>query len=160
MEALRYKNVPAKLDDRRQPTQPPAYITGNVPAEFVNSIKGNWGAVGSQLIDEYLMPSSRGVSPSIQSLVQIQNGQATNTVNSAATLTRSSFNGLRANTNGLTNIVWFYVNGKLVLDDRAAPFEIPAGSLVNGNNELLVISHANGQHHGQSIVRTLFPLAL
>jgi hypothetical protein len=157
VEALRYKNVQAKLDDRRQPTQPLTYITGNIPTEFVTSIKGNWSAVGSQFIDEYLMPSSRGVSPVVKSLVRIQNGLPVTVVNSGTTLTRSGFSSLRANTNGLTNVVWFYVNGKLALDDRTAPFEIPASSLVNGSNDVLMISHANGLQSRANYAITVNP---
>lgn len=57
VDALRFRNVPAKLDPRRQPSQPRPWITGNIPLEFVESIGGDKGAMGSHYIDEYLMPS-------------------------------------------------------------------------------------------------------
>jgi len=157
VEALRYKNIQAKMDPRRQPTQPPTFITGNIPTEFMNAIKGNGSAVASQYIDEYLMPSGRNVSPDIRNLVQVQNGQVVNTVSSVSALTRSNFNALRVNVSGVTNTVWFYVNGKLALDDRSAPFEVSAGSLVNGSNELLVISHANGLQSRRTYNITVSP---
>jgi hypothetical protein len=145
------------MDERRQPTQPLTHITGNIPMEFVTAIKGNASVIGSNHIDEYLMPSSRGISPAIKNLVQIRHGWPTSVVNSGTALTRSGFSALRANTNGLTNVVWFYVNGKLALDDRSAPFEIPVGSLVNGVNEVLMISHANGLQNRVSYHLTVNP---
>lgn len=143
VEALRYSSVPAKLDPRRQPTQAPPFITGNVPSEFVSAIKGNWAAVGSRYIDDYVEPSSSGLPPVIRNLVQVRNGQPVSVVNSGATLSRNSFSAVRVNASGLAARAVFYVNGALKLDDRSAPFELPVGSLVNGSNQVSVTTYAS-----------------
>lgn len=144
VEALRYKaGVLAKRDPRRQPTQAPPFITGNIPAEFVESIQGNWGAGGSPFIDEYVLPSSQGVQPDIRNLVQIQNGEPVRVVTSGASLARGSVSALRVNASGLAGRAEFRVNGVLSLDDRVAPFELPMGNLANGTHEISVTTYSS-----------------
>ena len=58
LEALRYMpGLEAKHDPRRQPSQPPARIFGNIPSSFIDSLQGEGHAQNSSYIDEYLMPS-------------------------------------------------------------------------------------------------------
>lgn len=142
-EALRWKDIPAKLDPRRQPTQPPARITGVIPLDFVNSIDGNPAAIGSNFMDEYIQPGSSGVLPDIRNIVQIRNGQPVAVASAGATLSRSGFSTLRVNASGLTVRAVFHVNGALKGDDRAAPFELPAGSLANGSNVVSVTTYGS-----------------
>jgi len=137
VEALRYKNgVLAKMDPRRQPTQPHTFISGNIPTSFVDSFKGNKGAIGSGYIDDYMMPSSAGVLPTLRSLVQMQSEKVVKHVYTIDTLARNDATVLRGNTSGLANRVWFYVNGNSVAYDDAAPFELPVSKLVTGKNEV------------------------
>lgn len=151
VNALAWKNVAAKLDPRRQPTQAPPYISGNLPTEFLNSIQANWGVSGSGFIDEYLQPGSNGISPDIRNLVTVQNGWPVSVANSGATLVRRGFSALRLNAGGLTARAVFRVNGMLALDDRSAPFELPAGQLLNGTNQVSVTTYApNGQQSQRS----------
>jgi hypothetical protein len=159
VEALRYKaGLLAKSDPRRQPTQAPAFITGNLPVEFVDSINGNWAAAGSQFIDDYLQPSSNGVPPEIRNLVQVKNGQPVSVATTGATLLRSGFSALRVNANGLTARAVFHINGVLKLDDRAAPFELPVGNLVNGSNQVSVTTYAsNGMQSQRSYYFSVSP---
>jgi hypothetical protein len=143
VEALRYQaDVVAKSDPRRQPTQAPPFITGNIPVEFVDSISGNWSAIGSHFVDEYLQPSSRGVTPDIRNLILMRDADRVSVVNTGATLQRSGFTALRLNANGLASRAQFQVNGVLALDDDSAPFELPVGKLVNGRNVLSVTTYA------------------
>ncbi len=146
VEALRYNaGVPAKSDPRRQPTQAPPLITGNIPPEFVDSIEGDWSAAGSPFIDEYLQPSSQGVPPDIRNLVQVRNGEPVSVVNSGAALARSSFSALRVNASGLAGRAEFFLSGVLLLEDRSAPFELPVNNLVNGTQQISVTTYsANG----------------
>lgn len=140
IEALRYKNTPAKIDIRRQPTQTPQYLTGHVPPEFVSKINGDWTAMGSQYFDEYLMPSSNNQSPTIRNLVQIQNGSPIAVVNSGAIISRRGLGALRVNVSGLASRVIFRVNGRQVADDISPPFELPVSALLPGKNQVVSIT--------------------
>lgn len=57
--ALTYRDIPAKLDPRRMPSQPPAWITGNLPPEFLSSINSNPEAAGSVYLDEHTLPAKK-----------------------------------------------------------------------------------------------------
>ena len=151
VEALRYRNVPAKNDPRRQPMQAPPFITGNITTALVDAMGGDWRATGSAFIDDYIQPSAAGVPPDIRNLVLIRSGQPVSVANPGSTLTRSSFTALRVNASGLAARAEFRVNGALKLDDRAAPFELPAGSLVIGSNVVAVTTWAaNGMQSQRS----------
>lgn len=152
VEALRYRGgLPARSDLRRQPMQAPPFITGNIPVDFVNAIDGNWGAVGSSHIDDYVLPTSQGVAPDIRNLVLVAGGVPTTVLNSGATVVRSTFSAIRVNASGLAGRAQFRLNGSLVLDDRVAPFELPAASLPTGTHQLSVTtSAANGMQSQRS----------
>lgn len=158
VNALAWKNVAAKLDPRRQPTQAPPFISGNLPSDFLNSIQANWGVSGSGFIDEYLQPGSNGISPDIRNLVTVQNGQPVAVANSGATLARSGFRALRLNAGGLTNRAMFQVSGSLSFSDTTAPFELPVGYLRNGTNQVTVTTYApNGQQSSRGFSITVSP---
>lgn len=145
IEALRYRNTPARLDPRRQPMQAPPFITGNITDELVSAMRGDWSAVGSDHIDDYVQPSSAGVAPDIRNLVLVSGGTPVAVVASGATYLRSGFAAVRVNASGLANRAEFRVNGALAVDDRAAPFELPVAKLVNGSNQVVVTTWgANG----------------
>lgn len=150
VEALRYKNIPAKLDPRRQPTQAPQFITGHIPADFISTIKGNWNAMGSQFMDEYLMPSSNGVVPTIRNLVQVQSGRPIAVVTSGATISRRSFSALRVNVSGLASRAVFRINGRQLVEDSLPPFELPVNFLVNGTNTVSITTSAPNRRQSSS----------
>jgi len=149
VEALRYRNLPASLDPRRQPMQAPPLLTGNVTAELVAAMNGDWRALGSNRIDEYVQPGSAGVVPEIRNLVRVSGGAPVSVVNAGSTIARGSFSALRINASGLAVRAVFRVNGVQVLDDRAAPFELPNASLVTGSNEVAVTTYAANGMQGQ-----------
>lgn len=153
IEALRYKNIPAKMDPRRQPTQAPQYLTGHVPAEFVTKINGNWSAMGSVFMDEYLMPSSSRQSPIIRNLMQIQGGRPMGVINSGATISRSGVSALRVNVNGITSRVAFRTNGGQIVDDVSPPFELPVNFLSSGKNIISITGYAPNRRQATATYR-------
>lgn len=145
VEALRFRDVPARADRRRQPTQAPAFITGQIPAEFVESIDGSWDAWGSHFIDDYIQPSSAGVVPRLRNLVLMKDTIALRVVDSGDAVAGDSGSALRVNVSGLATRVVFRVNGVVRSDDQQAPFELPLSDLQAGPNELEVTAYgANG----------------
>ncbi|MCC2638457.1 MAG: hypothetical protein K0Q68_2176 [Moraxellaceae bacterium] len=156
VEALRYRSVPARSDPRRQPMQAPPFITGNLPSSFVSAIGGNWAALGSNHIDDYIQPSAQGLAPEIRNLVFITGGAPSSVLNAGATVVRSSFSAIRVNASGLAGRAQIRVNGSLVLDDAMAPFDLPAASLVIGSNQLSVTTFsANGMQSQRSYTITV-----
>lgn len=149
VEALRYRNVPARSDPRRQPMQAPPLITGNITVEFVDSFLGNWRAVGSNHIDDYVQPGSQGITPAVRNLMLVAQGTPVSVANSGTTLVRSSFSALRANVGGLAWRVEFRVNGALTLNDRVAPFELPSGKLVTGTSQVSVTAYGSNGTQSQ-----------
>ncbi len=58
VDALKYRNVIAKLDPRRQPSQPGQFITGNITSEFIAKSNGDATSLGSNYIDDYILPKA------------------------------------------------------------------------------------------------------
>ena len=141
---LAYKSgLMAKADPRRQPTQPLPSINGNLPVDFLKSIRlGNTST--SSYIDEHMMPSSAGVVPGVWNLTLLNiEGKPVGVMPSV--LTKGSFSGLRLNTSGLTSQVQFQtvVNGSIKSStDATAPFEVSA-SFLEGATTLKVIAYGS-----------------
>lgn len=143
-------------DPRRQPMQAPPFITGNITTELVASMNGDWRATGSNFIDEYVQPGSAGVAPEIRNLVLIAGGAPASVLNSGSTVTRSSFSVVRVNASGLASRAVFRVNGAQVVDDSAAPFELPAAKLAMGTSQISVTTYAaNGLQSQRSVSVTV-----
>jgi hypothetical protein len=55
VNALKYQPLEARLDPRRQPSQPPALITGNISNEFLIKSNADATSLGSNFIDDYIL---------------------------------------------------------------------------------------------------------
>ena len=136
--ALSFRDIPAKDDRRRLPTQPPSEILGAIPESFVRSIEGNLDKLGSNKIDEYIQPSGMGVLPEIKNLVLLDNGQAMTAMSARSMHDTSAVTGLRANVNGVTRSVRYSLNGSNNIFHEDKGFELPLSAFRQGNNDLSV----------------------
>lgn len=119
LDALEFEDVNAKLDPRRQPSQPPARVWGNIPGFWLaNSpwLGFNSGS-GGQLLDEWVLPSASGQKAQVKALVLVDARTGLDilpltqgmTLN-LATLKTDRIN-VRASSTGLTRRVEFVHNG-------------------------------------------------
>lgn len=150
LAALTTDNIEAKHDPRRQPSQPPQKVFGYLPENwlpqaFVNDNPG-LDADSGLLIDEWIQPSSANSFPELRNLVfaddhgHVDSPLITGASYDAATILPY----LRANVNGLTQIVSFQLNGE-ELTDTSSPFLLPTSLLRPGTNELSITAHFNGR---------------
>lgn len=138
--------IPASADTRRQPTQPPAKLYGNVPANwFVGSpdYAFDSGANGINL-DEWVMPSAQGVGPVIKNMVLAEsNGHPWRAVGQEQTLDYSQLPAdithLKANVNSLVREVVFILNG-IEYSAGHTPFLLSTAALVDGVNEIQILA--------------------
>ncbi len=134
----------AKEDRRRQPTQPPAKLFGNIPANWFPGAPDFAFDAGDQgvLVDEWILPSSANVAPQVFNLAladeQGQPWQAL-TANSSIELGQlpAGSQQVRANVNGLVRRVVFEWQGYSHYDD-SAPFTLPVEYLPEGEYSLSV----------------------
>lgn len=158
VEALRYRNVPASLDPRRQPTQAPPLIRGNLPVEFIQSINGNHGATGSNKIDEYTLKSSRGVPQPIKNVILMKSNEAVSVLQTNAQVSKAGVDSLRVNTSGLAVRADFLIDGVLTHSDSSAPFDLPTRLVPTGTRSLTVRSNSsNGMSSDRTYVLHLTP---
>ena len=140
-------SVNTKEDPRRQPTQPPAKIYGNLPANWFagspeySSISGANG----QHIDEWIMPSAGNVDLEIRNLVLAdEEGGAWQVIKESEAIELASLpdkvTQIRANVSGLVRQVTFEINGSYQYDSYA-PFTFGTAFLQEGTNEIKVTAH-------------------
>ncbi len=154
----------ASDDPRRQPTQPPARVYGNIPANwFPGSPEYEFDSGPDGVpVDQWLMPSAQGVGPLIHNLaVADAEGHPLQGLGPTSTLSASALpqesTQLRANVNGLVRMVRFYINGHEFFDDEA-PFTVRFDALVAGTNEVTVDAlDEQGVQVSQSFVLVLEP---
>ena len=132
----------AKDDPRRQPTQPPALVHGNIPANWFPGAPDYGFATGESgaQIDEWVLPSAAGIEPEIRNIaLATEHGHAWKGFDDGDTLVLSQVpdhvTRLRANVNGLTRSVLFSLNGYEQYDDTA-PFTVDASLLETGTNDI------------------------
>lgn len=140
-----HSGVSAKDDPRRQPTQPPARVYGNIPANWfpgASSVAFDSGDSGVQ-IDEWIMPSAGDASLQILNLALAGDDGHPIEALSDSSLTLESLPAastqLRVNTNGLVRNVSIVVNGYELYDD-SAPFALPLDALNFGVNDISIIA--------------------
>lgn len=143
VDALRFREMLAKVDPRRQPLQPEPFITGTIPMEFIRSINGDPRQMGSSYIDEYLLPSSEGVSPEVRNLVLVENGEFIEPIDSCLMVIKHASRAVRVNASGLATRAVFRVNGEMRHEDNAAPFELPVDVLDDGTNRVEFFTYAS-----------------
>lgn len=141
----------AKDDPRRQPTQPPAKLYGNIPANWFPGAPDHAFTTGDNgiRIDQWLLPSAAGVGPAIKNLAWADShGHPWQAVNKSKAVSLAALptdiTQLRLNVNGLVRSVSFDINGYQVFDDNA-PFTISLELLDSGENNLVITAFdANG----------------
>ncbi|MCC1498158.1 hypothetical protein J1C54_15155 [Alcanivorax sp. 1008] len=134
----------AKLDFRRQPTQPPAKVYGNLPAYWFPGAPAHASDAGfnGQFIDEWALASAAGRPPLIHNVALADsNGDPLRGVQPGDVFRPSEVKQLaqaiRANTNGLTRQVAITVNGSRT-SDNSVPFTAGNGAIRNGHNTVRV----------------------
>lgn len=143
----------AKEDPRRQPTQPPAKVYGNVPANWFTGapassfITGDMGAY----LDEWVLPSSENVGPTLHNVaLATDSGRPWKALAEGDLIDETTLppqvTQLRANANGLVRSVVFDINGYRYQDD-AVPFTVDREFLVNGLNEITVTATDGAGNH-------------
>jgi hypothetical protein len=158
LSALRLApSLPAKLDPRRQPTQPPPRVYGNVPPRWFAGAPavGFAAQPDGYPVDEWTMPSGASVAPEIQNLALADSrGQPIRALAPVTTLRPSEAwqiaDSLRINTNGLTRRVAITINGNRI-EDASVPFTVDTAVLRHGDNAIEVQAW-NGD--GQRVARS------
>lgn len=142
----------AKDDPRRQPTQPPAKVYGNIPADWFPGSPGYALVTGDNglHIDEWILPSAQDVSPKIHNLAFAdEHGHPWRAITEGESYAMESLpadiNQLRANVNGLVRSVTFDINGYQHFDSTV-PFTLSRELLESGDNEITVTAFTgNGE---------------
>lgn len=134
----------AKEDPRRQPTQPPAKVYGNIPANWFEGAPDDAFVTDASgvHIDEWILPSAAGVGPIIHNLaLATDQGRPWQAVAAGEVIARERLpqqvTQLRANVNGLVQSVLFNINGVEYYDD-SVPFTVDADALSDGLNSITV----------------------
>ena len=148
----------AKDDPRRQPTQPPAKVYGNIPANWFPGAPDYAFATGpgGVKLDEWVLPGSEGVGPVVRNLALAdEHGHAWKGLDEGDTVNLSELPAditqLRVNVNGLTRSVVITVNGYEQYDDTV-PFMISTDMLQEGVNQIdLLASDDHGEQVSVSI---------
>lgn len=154
VDALTFNpQLQAKEDPRRQPTQPPAKVYGNVPGNWFTGapapgfITGEMGAY----LDEWVLPSSENVGPILHNVaLAADSGRPWKALAEGDSIDRATLprqvTQLRAIVNGLVRSVVFDINGYQYRDDTA-PFTVEREFLVNGLNEITVTATDGAGNH-------------
>ncbi|MCG8668318.1 MAG: hypothetical protein MI867_02810 [Pseudomonadales bacterium] len=148
IEALRLDGLTlAKDDPRRQPTQPPAKVYGNIPSNWINSMPAQAFVTGSMglAIDEYVLPSGADVKPEIKNLVLATSDEHPwQAISESNQLEIDSLPNnvtkLRVNVNGLVRQVMFEVNGYIHYDNTV-PFTVDLELLEEGDNQIEIVAY-------------------
>ncbi|MDO8331134.1 MAG: discoidin domain-containing protein [Fluviicoccus sp.] len=135
LNALKFRDIPGKLDPRRQPSQPPALVWGNFPASWLANAPA-WPfktGEGGLLIDELLLPSASGQKAEVKALVLVdaRTGRDIMPLTNGMVLNLSALEtdqvNIRASSTGLTRRVTFVHNG-------ASSYQEPPFALFGTNN--------------------------
>lgn len=153
--------VDAKEDLRRQPTQPPAKVYGNVPAKWFPGAPAYGLDAGESgvHIDEWTQPSSVGVDPEIRNLVLAdEHGHPWFAVNEEEAINISELpmgiNQLSINVNGLVRSVNFDINGYQHFDD-VAPYTFSVDYLEDGSNRIVVEARDDNGSQTTQVINVL-----
>ena len=134
----------AKLDFRRQPTQPPAKVYGSIPGNWLPgspTYASNAGPNG-QFIDEWTMPAAAGKPAEIRNIALADaSGDPVNGLTNGEVVRPSEVfqlaRSLRANTSGLARQVAITINGNRTVDS-SVPFTASNRAIRTGNNAVRV----------------------
>ncbi|MCG8669120.1 MAG: hypothetical protein MI867_06870 [Pseudomonadales bacterium] len=149
--------VNAREDSRRQPTQPPAKVYGNIPANWfpgAPSFSLDAGPEGV-FIDEWLLESASYSGPKVKNLALASaEGHPWRAIGEGERIVFSTMpdgiDYIRANVNGLVRTVVFIINGTEFVDS-ISPFLMNRDLLEEGLNEVTVVAlDNNGDQYSQS----------
>ncbi len=148
---LRDKQTLAKNDPRRQPSQPPRYVSGNLPANWLPTSPNYDDSTDDygMLFDELNLPSSVDASSEVKgfTLVHADTGKNIRSLSNGSVLSSSEMQSnnwvIRANTNGLTTGVKFELNGS-VSSSNGVQFTHSVSHLANGCHTLSAQGTVNG----------------
>ncbi|MCG8672101.1 MAG: hypothetical protein MI867_22035 [Pseudomonadales bacterium] len=152
VDALRYANIPAKLDRRRQPSQPPAKVYGVIPEGWLPNSEASGGSESGILIDEWVLPSMEGeVSKVLNVVIADADGIALRKVESGEAISIneliSAGQQLKVTTNGITRQVVVSISSTISESEMTldrAPFTFSANSLSEGHNSLTIVGQLGG----------------
>lgn len=147
----------ARDDPRRQPTQPPAKLYGNVPANWFEGSPDYAFATGPNgiYLDEWVLPSAENSTPIIKNLALSESsGHSWKALVEEERLAiaelPSEITHIKANVNGLVRTVRFDINGAQYNDDKV-PFLSGLESLQPGQNTITITaSDDRGNETSQS----------
>lgn len=157
-------HIAAKDDRRRQPTQPPSKVFGNIPAGWLpNSPDTSVNAdVAGVKVDEWILPSSEGVAAQIKNLALAESsGEPWRALVDNERLQKTSLplniTQIRANVNGLVRYVIFEMNGEVIADDQT-PFTLDLESLTEQENNIEVTAYLENGAASEKYRLTLYLL--
>ncbi len=148
IDALRYTpGLGAQHDPRRQPSQPPALVRGNLPVGWLGLDWGQQVGQSGTSIDQFILPSIEGTQPQIKglTLVNADTGYDIMPLVDGTTINLSTLPSprvtIRAVVNSITQRVEFNFNGQRSFE-TGAPFAL----FGTDNNQYIGQTLSSGSH--------------